>query len=395
MVSSIVGIGLVGLGDISRKRYIPQMSNSEHARLAAVCSEHKSTFDALKPDLRCERWYSDFHELIAQSDVDAVIVATPHATHAEIAMTALSANKHVLIEKPLTTRRLDALAIAEAAKKSRAVVMALPWKQGPIDELILSVIRSGVLGRVVSIRMVNGVNGPLYRKAAHDPDWAFKKRSGGGALLGHGVYGLARLATIAGPATAVKAEMALLQPKRSIAAADSVIAMEVEDYCVMSLEVSTKQEITFECGWTHGGPCDMLTITGTNGVLMSPGRSAVFVQGYDVDDAASLRKLGFSLDEAGKVASVRASELMASGPITTVVDDFVDCILAGGAPPTANIERAVHITEQMMAAYESSAAGGAPVPLTSTFAPDSGLPRALFTIGDSDTSQFAASGRFR
>jgi len=252
-----------------------------------------------------------------------------------------------------------------------------------------------VLGQIVSIRLVNGVNGPLYRKGAHDPDWSFKKRSGGGALLGHGVYGLARLATIVGPATSVKAEMALFRPKRSIAAADSVVAMEVEDYCLMSLEVSTKQEITFECGWTHGGPCDMLTVTGTDGVLMSPGRSAVFVQGHDqIDDAAALRELKFSLDDTNKLASVRASELTALHPPTTVVDDFVDCIMAGGAP-TANLDRAVHITEQMTAAYESSAAGGVRVPLTTTFAPSSGLSRELFTIGDSDTSQFAASGRFR
>jgi predicted dehydrogenase len=293
------------LGDISRKRYIPQILNSKRTRLAAVCSQHRSTFDGLKPDLRCERWYSDFHELVAQPDVDAVIVATPHPTHAEVAVTALSANKHVLIEKPLATRRLDALAIAEAAKKSRAVVMALPWKQGAVDKLILSVVGRGLLGKVVSIRLVNGVNGPLYRKGAHDPDWAFKKRAGGGVLLGHGVYGLARLATIIGPATSVKGEMALFRPDRRIAAADAVIVMEVEDYCTMSLEVSTKQDITFECGWTYGGLCDMLTITGTDAVLMSPGRSAVFVQGHNqVENVAALRELKFSLDDANKLASV-------------------------------------------------------------------------------------------
>jgi predicted dehydrogenase len=400
MVSSMVGIGLVGLGDISRKRYIPQILNSEHARLAAVCSQHRATFDGLRPDLRCGRWYSDFHELVAQADVDAVIVATPHPTHAEVAVTALAANKHVLIEKPLATRRLDTLAIAEAAKKSSAVVMALPWKQGAVDRLILSVIRRGVLGKVVSIRLVNGVNGPLYRKGAPDPDWSFKKRAGGGALLGHGVYGLARIATIVGPATSVKAEMALFRPNRRIAAADAVVVMEVEDYCAMSLEVSTKQDVTFECGWTYGGPCDTLTITGTDGVLMSPGRSAVFVQGHNqIENVAALRELKFSLDDANKMASVSASELialelMAAHPTPTVVDDFVDCIRAGAAP-TANLDQAVHITEQMMAAYESSAAEGVRVPLTSTFAPQSGLPRELFTIGDSDTSQFAASGRFR
>jgi predicted dehydrogenase len=349
----------------------------------------------MKPDLRCERWYSDFRDLVAQPDVDAVIIATPHATHADVVVNALAANKHVLIEKPLATRWPDALAIAEAAKKSGAVAMALPWKQGPIDELILSVMRSGVLGQVVSIQLVNGASGPLYRKGAPDPDWAFKKRSGGGVLFGHGVYGLARIATIVGPATSVKAEMALLRPKRHIAAADAVIEMEVEDYCAMSLEASTKQDIRFECGWTHGGPCDTLTITGTDGVLTSPGRAAVFVQGHDqIEDAAALRELKFSLDDANKLASVRASELTALHPPTTVVDDFVDCILAGTAP-TANLERAVHITEQMTAAYESSAAGGVRMPLTSTFAPDSGLPRELFTIRDRDASQFTPSGRFR
>ena len=176
--------------------------------------------------------------------------------------------------------------------------------------------------------------------------------------------------------------------------------MEVEDYCAMSLEVSTRQDITFECGWTYGGPCDTLTITGTDGVLTSPGRSAVFVQGHNqIEDVAVLRELKFSLDDANKLASVHASdlialELMEHHPAPTVVDDFVDCILAGGAP-TANLEQAVHITEQMMAAYESSAAGGARVPLNSTFDPTSELPRELFTIGERETSQFAASGRFR
>ena len=394
MVSSIVGIGLVGLGDIARKRYLPQIRSSQHARLVAVCSQHQSTFDGLKPGLGNERWYSDFHELVAQPDVDAVIIATPHPTHAEIALTALAANKHVLIEKPLATRREDALAIAEAAQRSSAVVMALPWKQAPVDKLILSVMTREVLGKIVSIRLVNGVNGPLYRTGAPDPDWAFKRRAGGGALLGHGVYGLARIATIIGPAASVTAEMALFRPERWIAAAEAPVVMEVEDYCAMSLEVPTGQDITFECGWTHGAPCDTLMITGTQGVLTAHGRSVVFVQGHDQAGAAVLGELGFAFDEVNKMACLRAADLAPPNPNPTVVDDFVDCVLAGGGP-AENLEEAVHITEQMAAAYESSAAGGVRVPLTSTFAPSSGLPRELFTVGYPDTPQFAASGRFR
>src|SRR5262249_25703142 len=136
---------------------------------------------------------------------------------------------------------------------------------------------------------------------------------------------------------------------------------------------------------------------GTEGVLTSPGRTAVFVQGHNQGDgAAALRDLKFSLDDTNKLASVRAWDLSTLGatPPPTVVDDFVDCILAGDTS-TSNLERAVHMTEQMTAAYESSAAGGVRVPLTSTFVPNSGLPGEVFAIGDCNTSQFTASGRFR
>jgi predicted dehydrogenase len=394
MVSAVVGIGLVGLGDISRKRYIPQIRSSEHVRLAAVCSPHKSTFDDLQPDLGCERWHSDFRELVAQSDVDAVVIASPHPTHADVAVAALAADKHVLIEKPLATRLPDALAIAEAAAKSRAIVMALPWDQVPVDWLILSVLRRGVLGKLVSVRLVIGGTGPLYRKGAHDPDWAFKKRAGGGVLIGHGVYGLARIARIVGPATSVKAEMALFQPKRSSAAADAVIVMENEDYCAMSLEVGTKQDVTFECAWTYGAPADSLTITGTNGVLTSVGRSAIFVQGHNqLESAAALEELGFSFDDASKLAVIRGADVAPPSPLPTIVDDFADCVLTGRAP-TASLDQAVHITEQMMMAYESSAAGGVRMPLTTTFAPTSELPPELFSLDDVDSPDLRASGRF-
>jgi len=214
-------------------------------------------------------------------------------------------------------------------------------------------------------------------------------------LIGHGVYGLARIARMVGPATGVSAEMALIRPKRG-GPADAVIVMENEDYCAMSLEVSTKQDITFECGWTYSGPTDLLTITGTHGVLTSVGRGAISVQGCDqVEHAAALEELGFSIDDATRSAVVRGPVAMASRPgPKTIIDDFVDCIVSGRAP-TASLAQAVHVTEQMMAAYESSAAGGARVPLTTTFAPSAGLPSELLTIGDLDTSGFGASGRFR
>jgi hypothetical protein len=251
-----------------------------------------------------------------------------------------------------------------------------------------------VLGKLISVRLVNGGIGPIYRKGAHDPDWAFKKRAGGGVLIGHGVYGLARIAKIVGPAISVKAEMALLQPKRISLAADSVVVMENEDYCVLSLEVSSQQDVTFECGWTNAAPCDTLTITGTNGVLTAVGRTSVFVQGYNKrQHDAALEELEFSFDAVNNHAVARGDELAAPGPVPTIVDDFADCILTGRTP-TANLEQAVHVTEQMMVAYESSAAGGVRMPLASTFAPNSGLPPELFTIGGPGKSDFPASGRF-
>ena len=394
MVSSTVGIGLVGLGDISRKRYLPQVLSSPHAHLAAVCSRHEGALDGLTTEVPRERWHSDFRALVAQPDVDAVIVASPHPTHADVAIATLAADKHVLIEKPLVTSFADAQAIASSATASSAVVMALPWDQDPIDQVIHSVLQQGVLGTIVSVRLVTGGRGPMYRKGAHDPDWAFKKEAGGGVLIGHGVYGLARIARIVGPAASVQAEMALLRPKRSMPAADAVILMENEDYCALSLQTGTGQEVTFECGWTYAAPPDTLTITGTNGVLTSVGRSTVFVQGHDQQEhATALAALGFSFDQASKITTVRRADVTPPGPAPTIVDDFVDCITTGRAP-TASLEQAVHVTEQMMAAYESSAAGGVRLPLTTTFAPSPALPPEVLVLEGRDTPHFEASGRF-
>ena len=98
------------------------------------------------------RLYDDLDAFFADPEIDAVVVATPHPTHAELAIRALDAGKHVLVEKPMVTSLADAGRLHEAAARSDRIFMALPFDATPPMEAAKRLIdgrrdRPGQLGR--------------------------------------------------------------------------------------------------------------------------------------------------------------------------------------------------------------------------------------------------------
>ena len=101
-------VALVGLGEIAEKRYARLIKRNPAVQLAVVCSRHAETAQAFAAAHGAARWTTDFDTIANDRDIDAVIVTTPHPTHASLAVAALRAGKHVLIEKPLATSLEDA-----------------------------------------------------------------------------------------------------------------------------------------------------------------------------------------------------------------------------------------------------------------------------------------------
>ncbi|MCX7006281.1 MAG: Gfo/Idh/MocA family oxidoreductase, partial [Kiritimatiellaeota bacterium] len=101
--------------------------------------------------------YTDYRELLAKEDVDAVMVATPDHAHAVITMAALKKKKHVYCEKPLTWSVAEARAVAEEAK--RAGVATQLGKHGQAseeDRVVRELILSGAIGHVREVQVAIG-----------------------------------------------------------------------------------------------------------------------------------------------------------------------------------------------------------------------------------------------
>src|SRR4029450_338011 len=93
--------GLIGCGDIARKRVAPAIRDSPGCELVAVSRARSSLAEEFAKEFGAKRWYDDWRELLTDGEIDAVYVATPVQLHAEQTITAAQAGKHVLCEKPM------------------------------------------------------------------------------------------------------------------------------------------------------------------------------------------------------------------------------------------------------------------------------------------------------
>ena len=93
--------GLIGCGDIARKRVAPALRELPDCELVAVSRARGEQAEACAREFGARRWYARWQDLLADEEIDAVYVATPVHLHATQTVAAAAAGKHVLCEKPL------------------------------------------------------------------------------------------------------------------------------------------------------------------------------------------------------------------------------------------------------------------------------------------------------
>jgi polar amino acid transport system substrate-binding protein len=113
-VAGQVGIGLIGAGNFMTGTLIPALKANADVRLRAICSAGGLTAKSAARRHRIEYCASDYHELLDNKEIHAVVIATRHDTHARFAADAVRAGKHVYVEKPLalTREQLDEVIVA-------------------------------------------------------------------------------------------------------------------------------------------------------------------------------------------------------------------------------------------------------------------------------------------
>ena len=111
--------------------------------------------------------YGSYEALLADPEVQAVYIATPHTLHAEWCLKAAKAGKHILCEKPLTLNHAEALAVIEAARKHGVFLMeAFMYRCHPQTAKLVDLLREKVVGEVRVIHASFGFHGTSIRKSA-------------------------------------------------------------------------------------------------------------------------------------------------------------------------------------------------------------------------------------
>lgn len=176
-------IAVIGLGGIAQLVHLPILSKLGNVEISAVADINKNRLKSVGEKFLIAKQFSDYKELLATQDVDAVIIATPTNTHSEIALECLKAKKHILIEKPIARSLAEAKEINSVAKKNKKQVMiGMNLRFRPDAMLMKSLVSSGELGEIFYIRC------GWLRKQSSEQKWFLNKnQSGGGVIIDLGI----------------------------------------------------------------------------------------------------------------------------------------------------------------------------------------------------------------
>jgi UDP-N-acetyl-2-amino-2-deoxyglucuronate dehydrogenase len=209
-----IKVGLIGCGGISAT-HIGAIKALRYPELAAVCDivPERVQKKGREQGLPEAKRYTDYKELLADPDIDCVVVGTPHYHHAEAAVNAAKAGKHVLVEKPMATTLSDATAMMEAAEENGVILgVVFQHRFTPSMVRVKGAIDGGFMGNpLVAIASV-----PWWREQSYyDADswrgtWA---QEAGGSLINQGIHTLDRMIWAMGTPISVTAEMAVLNHK--------------------------------------------------------------------------------------------------------------------------------------------------------------------------------------
>ncbi|MEZ6065786.1 MAG: Gfo/Idh/MocA family oxidoreductase [Planctomycetaceae bacterium] len=143
----MVRYAIIGAGAVSDYHHVPGIRLDPRAELVAVCDPNEALLKQRRKDWGIDRLTTDYREIAADPDVDAVIIATPNFTHKEISLACSAGGKHQMLEKPLALNAADAAEIYRAARDAGIRHMtAFTYRFAPSMRYLRHLLKSGQLG---------------------------------------------------------------------------------------------------------------------------------------------------------------------------------------------------------------------------------------------------------
>ncbi|HEY1276616.1 MAG TPA: Gfo/Idh/MocA family oxidoreductase [Thermoleophilaceae bacterium] len=330
---AVVGYGYWGPNIV---RNVMDRSELDLWGLCEMNPERVGKFSNRYPGVRTT---PSFDEVLADPGVDAVSIATPPSTHFGLVEQALTAGKHVLVEKPLATNAVDAESLLELARSNGLVLMpGHTFLYSPAVNKVRALITSGELGEVyfiTSSRMNLGIyqpDGVVNDLAPHD--------------LSILLYWLDR-------------------PVASVAASGSTVFQNgVPETAFLTLCFDEGPTANVQLSWLAPHKVRQMIVVGSKRMVVyddaaTDGAIRVYDRGFDFSEPATFGEYQLTYRSGDMVAP----RLDAAEPLGLELQDFANAIRTGDAP-RSHARLGVEIVRVLEAAHESLTSSGAPVDLT-------------------------------
>jgi predicted dehydrogenase len=221
--------------------------------VAAICSRNADRAAEAARRLDIAKWMNDVSELVDNSDVDLVCVASPPALHQEHVLAAINAGKNVLCEKPMALNTAQAREMYDAAERVNVVhAIDHEFRFLPVRARVAQVLQSGALGEV---RMVDVVEHSTRLQDSSTPEssWWLSREQGGGHLGAIGSHWIDTLLWWLGPVSTVSSELAAHVPSRPTYHSSGPVAMNADDSAALMLrfESGALATLAFTAVATH------------------------------------------------------------------------------------------------------------------------------------------------
>jgi predicted dehydrogenase len=207
-----VRVGVIGTG--WGEMHIDAFKRIKNAEVVAVCDLNARRATEVARNARITHLYENYADLLAQADIDLVVVATPPETQREIVEQVLAAKKNVLCETPLGLNRREGQALLDAAEKSGVVHgVAIQTRYLPSYAYAKELIDEEYLGTFLRA----SVTMTMARPWGTNGNWAADETRGGGVLTGVAIHFIDALRRWFGPVEAVMADRTTLFPEIKVA----------------------------------------------------------------------------------------------------------------------------------------------------------------------------------
>ncbi len=344
-----VRLGIIGCGRVLSGPYQPvlrRLIEEATAEVTVACDIQIEREAFVREAFGAKRFTTDHRVVLDADDVDLVLILTTPASHAQFAIEALAAGKHVLVEKPVALDLDDGKRVIAAARVSPGHLVCAPFVTlSPTYQAMMDTLRAGRIGRVLTARAIYGWSGP---------DWGpwFYRGRGGGPLFDLGVYNLTTLTGLIGPVRRVAAMSGIAVPQRSVGGA--LITADVDDNFQILLDFGDAVFAALTTGFTiQQLRTPAVELYGSTGTVQMLG--------------ADWKPAGYEVWENGIGAWTLMPE---SAPNWDYADGLRHLVasIRKGVKPSLTPEHALHVLEVMLLAHEAGR-DGRTHDLTTTFSP--------------------------